>query len=80
MFNESVLFPPITARPSPRSGPPQQHQHHRPESQRGEHQDEGGGAGDPGRGLPRARGTQEGPGGHAALPEIRLGENTLPGK
>ena len=56
-----------------------EHQHHRPEPRHGERQNQSGCAGDHGRRVPGARWAQEDPGGHAALPEVCLRENTLPG-
>lgn len=64
-------------RPCPRAL--REHQHHRPEPSHRKHQDQGGGAGNNGRRLPGAWWAQKDPGGHAALPTLRLRENALPG-
>lgn len=56
-----------------------EHQHHRPKSGHGEYQDQGGGAGDHGSRVSGSRWAQENPGGHAALPTLRLREDALSG-
>lgn len=56
-----------------------EHQHHRPESGHGEHQDQGGGAGDHGRCVSGAWWPQKNPGVYAALPALCLREDTLSG-
>ncbi len=67
------------AGPRPRPLSLREHQHHRSEPGHGEHQDQGGGAGDHGRRVSGAWWTQKDPGGHAALPTLRLREDTISG-
>lgn len=55
------------------------HQHHRSKPGHREHQDQGGGSGDHGCGVSRPWWTQKDPGGHAALPTLRLREDEVSG-